>query len=315
MSSTHPYIASGVGELVNSTPMLALNRLAKKLGLGAHLFAKLEFANPAGSVKDRVARAMLDAAEKEGRLKPGGTIIEPTSGNTGIALAALGVPRGYRVIIVMPASMSLERRQLVRAYGGELKLSPAEKGMAGALETAAQLVEEMPDAIIMGQFDNPANPHAHRAFTGPEIYWDTGGEVDAFVAGIGTGGTISGVGNYLKEQNPAIKIIGVEPAESPVLSGGRPGAHKIQGIGAGFVPANLDRKVLDAVRQISGDLAIATARILASTEGILAGISSGAALAAAIEEATLEENSGKNIVVLLPDRGERYLSSGLYPDS
>ena len=301
-----------VGDLVGATPLLALDRLGAKLKLNARILAKLEFFNPAGSVKDRVARAMLDAAERDGSLHPGATVIEPTSGNTGIALAALGAARGYRVIVVMPESMSEERKKLVRAFGAELVLTEAGRGMAGAIDRAKQLNGEIPGSLIMGQFENPANPDAHREGTGPEIFADADGRVDVLVAGVGTGGTITGTGEYLKERNPALRIVAVEPADSPVLSGGKPGPHKIQGIGAGFVPANLKLSLLDAVAQVTTEEAFQAARLLAATEGILAGISSGAALACAIAEAGKAENAGKTIVTILPDGGDRYLSTDLY---
>lgn len=303
---------SSTDDLVGHTPLVVLPRLAEKMNLKARLLAKLEFYNPAGSVKDRVAKAMLDAAEHSGRLAPGGTVIEPTSGNTGIALAALGNARGYRVIVVMPESMSEERRRLVRAYGGELELTPAARGMAGAIDRARELKQEIPGSVVMGQFDNPANPNAHRQGTGPEIYAAANGNVDIFVAGVGTGGTLSGVGEFLRERNPDVRIVAVEPSDSPVLSGGKAGPHKIQGIGAGFVPINLNRNIIDAVEQVSAEEAYAAARMLADTEGLLAGISSGAALAASIRQARLPESAGKTVVTVLPDGGDRYLSTELF---
>lgn len=304
--------SDSIEALVGATPLMELRRVGARLGLAGRILAKLEFFNPAGSVKDRVAKAMIDKAELEGKLKPGACIIEPTSGNTGIALAAIGKAKGYRVIIVMPESMSLERRQLVKAYGAELELSPASAGMAGAIARTEELKAAIPGSVIMGQFENPANPEAHYNGTGPEIFAESNGNIDVFVAGVGTGGTISGVARYLKEKNPDIKIVAVEPADSPVLSGGKAGSHKIQGIGAGFVPANFDRTVVNSIMQATAPEAFEAARMLAETEGLLCGISSGAALAAAISVAKMPENAGKTVVVLLPDGGERYLSTELY---
>ena len=301
-----------VEQLIGHTPLVELGRVMKKEGLFARLLAKLEMRNPAGSVKDRVAKAMLDDAEEKGLLKPGAVIIEPTSGNTGIGLCAIAALRGYRCIIVMPASMSRERQLLMKAYGAEVVLSPAEKGMAGAIAMAEELAWQYPDSFIPGQFVNPANPAAHEATTGPEVWADTDGSIDIFVAGAGTGGTVTGCGRFLKQQNPDIQIIAAEPADSPVLSGGKAGKHGIQGIGAGFVPEILDMSVIDEVVTVKDADAFAAARIIARTEAILTGISSGAALHAAITVAKRPENAGKTIVVLLPDSGERYLSTSLY---
>ena len=301
-----------VEQLVGHTPLVELGRVMKNEGLSARLLAKLEMRNPAGSVKDRVAKAMLDDAEEKGLLKPGAVIIEPTSGNTGIGLCAIATLRGYRCIIVMPASMSRERQLLMKAYGAEVVLSPAEKGMAGAIAMAEELARQYPDSFIPGQFVNPANPAAHEATTGPEIWADTDGSIDIFVAGVGTGGTVTGCGRFLKQQNPNIQIIAAEPADSPVLSGGKAGKHGIQGIGAGFVPEILDMSVIDEVVTVKDADAFAAARIIARTEAILTGISSGAALHAAIALAKRPENAEKTIVVLLPDSGERYLSTSLY---
>ncbi len=292
--------------LIGNTPLVAFDRFAKHSG--ARVLAKLEKANPAGSAKDRVAWNMILAAEKSGALKAGGTIIEPTSGNTGIGLSAIGAARGYRVIIVMPDSMSVERRNLMKAYGAELILTPGAKGMSGAIERAEELQKEMPGSIIAGQFDNPANPEAHYQTTGPEIWRDTDGTVDIFVAGVGTGGTISGVGKYLKEQNKNVKIVAVEPAASPVLRGGKPGSHAIQGIGANFVPGNYDSAVVDEVVDVTNEDALNAAKEITKTEGLLVGVSSGAAAWAARMLANRPENRGKTIVALLPDTGERYLS-------
>ena len=303
-------IYNSIEELVGGTPLLALGRYGAELP--AKIYAKLEYLNPAGSAKDRIAREMIAEAEKSGRLAPGGTIIEPTSGNTGIGLAAMAAAKGYRVIIVMPETMSRERRLLMKAYGAELVLTEGAKGMTGAIEKAEQLACEIPGAIIAGQFENPANPAAHRKTTGPEIWADTDGNVDIFVAGVGTGGTISGTGAYLKEKNPNIKIVAVEPHDSPLLSGGKAGAHKIQGIGANFVPAALDTGIYDEIITVTTEEAYAAARALARKEGVLAGISSGAALHAARTLALRPENEGKNIVVLLPDTGDRYLSTDLF---
>ncbi len=300
--------------LIGNTPLMELNRLAGSLGLKARLLAKLESFNPAGSAKDRVALAMLEQAEQSGRLKPDTVILEPTSGNTGIGLAAVASARGYRTVIVMPDTMSQERRLLVKAYGAELVLTDGAKGMQGAIDKAEELAASLPDAMIAGQFVNPANPAAHEATTGPEIYRDTDGEVDAFVAGIGTGGTVTGVGRYLKAQNPAVRVIGVEPSGSPVLLGGKAGKHGLQGIGAGFVPDNLDRSVVDEVLTVTEEEAYAMGRLLARKEGLLAGISSGAALAAAVAVAKRPEYAGKTVVVLLPDTGDRYLSTPLFAE-
>lgn len=300
----------GIEELVGRTPLLSLSRFGK--GLGAELLAKLESFNPGGSAKDRVALAMIQAAEAEGKLRAGATIIEPTSGNTGIGLAAVGTARGYRVIIVMPDSMSRERQLLMRAYGAELVLTPGAEGMSGAIARAEALAKELGDAWIAGQFDNPENPRAHRLTTGPEIWQDAEGRVDILVAGVGTGGTLSGAGAYLKEKNPDLRVVAVEPADSPLLSGGKAGPHGLQGIGANFVPSNLDRALIDEILTVSTEEAYATARKLAHTEGILCGISSGAALFAAAKLAGREENRGRRIAVILPDTGERYLSAGVF---
>ena len=305
-------IYSSVDQLIGGTPLLELCRLERQLDLGARVLVKLESFNPGGSVKDRVARAMLDDAEASGRLAPGGTIVEPTSGNTGIGLASVAAARGYRVIIVMPETMSAERRALMRAYGAELVLTEGARGMAGAIEKANELVNEIPGAILAGQFTNPANPAVHEATTGPEIWRDTEGNVDLFVAGVGTGGTITGVGRYLKRQNPAVRVVAVEPAASPVLSGGQAGPHPLQGIGAGFVPEILDTEIYDETLTASGEDACAAARLLGRSEGVLAGISSGAALWGALTLARRPENQGKTIVALLPDTGERYLSTTLF---
>lgn len=305
-------IYHSIAELVGRTPLLALTNYEKLNHLKAHLFAKLEYLNPAGSVKDRVAKAMIEAAEAAGKLRPGATIIEPTSGNTGIGLAALAAVRGYKVIITMPDTMSAERRNLMKAYGAELVLTDGKQGMTGAIQKAEALAKTIPGAFIPGQFVNPANPAAHKATTGPEIWEDTGGKVDIFVAGVGTGGTLSGVGAYLKEQNPAVQIAAVEPADSPVLSGGAAGPHKLQGIGAGFVPEILDTAIYDQIVIVTTEQAFSAGRLLAKCEGILAGISSGAALHAAAQLAAIPENQGKNIVVLLPDTGDRYLSTPMF---
>ena len=299
-------------ELIGNTPLLETARLGKAQGLCARLLVKLEGLNPAGSVKDRVAKAMLDDAEEKGLLGPGSVIIEPTSGNTGIGLCSVGAARGYRVIIVMPETMSLERRLLIGAYGAELVLSDGEAGMQGAIDKARDLAAGIPGSFIPGQFVNPANPAAHFATTGPEIWADTGGQVDIFVAGIGTGGTITGTGRFLKSRNPRIEVVGVEPAASPVLGGGRPGPHRIQGIGAGFVPEVLDMGVVDRVVPVADEDAFAAGRLLGRTEGVLCGISSGAALFAAMGLARLPENAGKVVVALLPDGGDRYLSTDMY---
>ncbi len=301
-------------ELIGKTPLLEAGNFKRRMGLSANLYTKLEYFNPAGSVKDRVANAMIADAEARGLLVPGSTILEPTSGNTGIGLAAAAAAKGYKCIIVMPDSMSAERRTLMKAYGAELVLTPGAKGMQGAIEAAAKLAEEIPQSWIAGQFVNPINPAAHRASTGPEIWADTEGKVDLFVAGVGTGGTITGVGSYLKGQNPHIRVVAVEPAASPVLSRGTAGSHKIQGIGAGFVPEVLDTGIYDEIIPVKNEDAFATANIFGKSEGILAGISSGAALWAAVQLARRPENTGKNIVVLLPDSGDRYLSTDLFSD-
>lgn len=308
-------IYASAGDLIGNTPLLELTGIEKKLRLDARILAKLECFNPGGSVKDRVARAMIDAAEKAGVLKPGATIIEPTSGNTGIGLAAQCAARGYKFIATMPDTMSIERRKLMEAYGAAIELTPGAEGIKGAIARAEQLQAEIPGAVITGQFANPANPAAHRLTTGPEIYADTDGKVDIFVSAAGTGGTVTGVGEYLKAVKPQVKIVVVEPAESPVLAGGKAGPHKIQGIGPGFVPQILDNPVYDEIIAIPGETAMETARLIGKTEGILVGISSGAAAAAAIELAKKEENAGKIIVALFADNGERYLSTELYSHS
>lgn len=301
-------------QLIGKTPLLELTNTEKKLGLKATILAKLEYFNPAGSVKDRIAKAMLDDAEKSGKLKPDSVIIEPTSGNTGIGLASVATARGYRIIIVMPETMSVERRQLMKAYGAELVLTEGAKGMKGAIAKAEELAAETPNSFIPGQFVNPANPEAHFLTTGPEIYEDTDGKVDIFVAGVGTGGTVTGVGKYLKSKNPNVKVVAVEPASSPVLSTGVAGSHKIQGIGAGFVPKVLDTTIYDEIITVANEDAFATGKLIGKNEGVLVGISSGAAVWAAIELAKRPENAGKNIVVLLPDTGDRYLSTPLFAD-
>ena len=307
-------IYTSADQLIGKTPLLELTHLEKELKLEAKVLAKLEYFNPAGSVKDRIAKAMIDDAEAKGALKPGSVIIEPTSGNTGIGLASVAAARGYRIIIVMPETMSVERRQLMKAYGAELVLTEGAKGMKGAIAKAEELAKEIPNSFIPGQFVNPANPAAHKATTGPEIWEDTDGQVDIFVAGVGTGGTITGVGEYLKSQNPNVKVVAVEPAASPVLSKGTAGAHKIQGIGAGFVPAVLDTKVYDEVIPVENEAAFAIGKKIGKTEGVLVGISSGAAVWAAVELAKRPENKGKTIVALLPDTGDRYLSTPLFAD-
>ena len=307
-------IYTSADQLIGKTPLLELTHIEKNLNLKAKILAKLEYFNPAGSVKDRVAKAMIDDAEEKGLLKPGSVIIEPTSGNTGIGLAAVAAARGYRIIIVMPDTMSVERRQLMKAYGAELVLSEGAKGMKGAIAKADELAAEIPDSFIPGQFVNPANPEAHFETTGPEIYADTDGKVDIFVAGVGTGGTITGVGEYLKSRKPEIKVVAVEPATSPVLSKGTAGAHKIQGIGAGFVPKVLDTGVYDEIIPVANEDAFAVGKQIGKAEGVLVGISSGAAAWAAIELAKRPENEGKTIVVLLPDTGDRYLSTPLFAD-
>lgn len=299
-------------EMIGGTPLLVLERLGQKRSWRAQVLAKLEYRNPAGSVKDRAALGMIQAAEKEGRLRPGAVIVEPTSGNTGIGLAAIAAVRGYRVILTMPETMSLERRKLLAAYGAEIVLTPGNQGMQGAIDRAEELLREIPGSILAGQFDNSANPAAHYASTGPEIWRDTEGQVDIFVAGVGSGGTVTGVGRYLKDQSSAVQVVAAEPAESPVLSGGEAAPHGIQGIGANFVPGNFDRSVVDQVLTVTTEESLELAREMARTEGVLVGISSGAALAAAEKLALLPENAGKTIVALLPDTGERYLSTALF---
>ena len=305
-------IYTSADQLIGKTPLLELTHIEKKYGLKAKILAKLEYFNPAGSVKDRIAKAMIDEAEKSGKLKADSVIIEPTSGNTGIGLAAVAAARGYRIIIVMPETMSVERRQLMKAYGAELVLTDGSKGMKGAIAKAEELSREIPGSFIPGQFVNPANPKAHFETTGPEIYSDTDGEVDIFVAGVGTGGTVTGVGQYLKSKKPEVKVVAVEPASSAVLSGKPSGAHKIQGIGAGFVPDTLNTSIYDEIIKVENEDAFETGKYLAAEEAILAGISSGAALYAAIQLAKREENKGKTIVVLLPDNGDRYYSTALF---
>lgn len=305
-------IYKGAIELVGNTPLVEVTNIEKKEQLKARLLVKLEYFNPAGSVKDRVGKAMIEDAERIGRLKPGSVIIEPTSGNTGIGLAAVSAVKGYRMILTMPDTMSVERRNILKAYGAEIVLTPGEKGMSGAIQKAEELAREIPDSFIPGQFDNPVNPRAHMESTGPEIWHDTDGQVDIFVASVGTGGTLTGTGTYLKEKNPRIKVIAVEPSTSPVLSGGSAGPHKIQGIGAGFIPKVLDTHIYDEIITVDNEAPFATAKMLARTEGLLTGISSGAALYAAIEVARRPENEGKTIVVLLPDSGDRYYSTALF---
>ncbi len=307
-------IYTSADQLIGRTPLLELTHIEAAEGLDAKILAKLEYFNPAGSVKDRIAKAMIDDAEATGKLKPGSVIIEPTSGNTGIGLASVAAARGYRIIIVMPETMSVERRQLMKAYGAELVLTDGSKGMKGAIAKADEMAKEIPNSFVPGQFVNPANPDAHKRTTGPEIWEDTDGKVDIFVAGVGTGGTVTGVGEYLKSQNPAVKIVAVEPATSPVLSKGTAGAHKIQGIGAGFVPDVLNTKVYDEVIPVANEDAFATGKLVGHKEGVLVGISSGAALWAAIQLAKRPENKGKTIVALLPDTGDRYLSTPLFAD-
>ena len=307
-------IYTSADQLIGKTPLLELTHIEKEQGLKATILAKLEYFNPAGSVKDRIAKAMIDDAEASGALKPGSVIIEPTSGNTGIGLAAVAAARGYRIIIVMPETMSVERRQLMKAYGAELVLTEGAKGMKGAIARAEELAKEIPGSFIPGQFVNPANPKAHRETTGPEIYEDTDGKVDIFVAGVGTGGTVTGVGEYLKSKKADVKVVAVEPKDSPVLSEGKAGTHKIQGIGAGFVPDVLNTSVYDEIIAVSNEDAFATGKLLGKAEGVLVGISSGAALYAAIELAKRPENEGKTIVALLPDTGDRYLSTPLFQD-
>ena len=307
-------IYTSADQLIGHTPLLELVHIEKEENLEAKVLAKLEYFNPAGSVKDRIAKAMIDDAEARGLLKPGSVIIEPTSGNTGIGLASVAAARGYRIIIVMPETMSVERRQLMKAYGAELVLTEGAKGMKGAIAKADELAKELPNSFIPGQFVNPANPAVHKATTGPEIWEDTDGKVDIFVAGVGTGGTVTGTGEYLKSRNPNVKVVAVEPASSPVLSQGHAGAHKIQGIGAGFVPDVLDTKIYDEIITVENDDAFATGRLIGKHEGVLVGISSGAAVWAAIELAKRPENKGKTIVALLPDTGDRYLSTPLFAD-
>lgn len=307
-------IYTSADQLIGNTPLLELTHIEEAFGLKARILAKLEYLNPAGSVKDRIAKAMIDDAERSGRLKPGSVIIEPTSGNTGIGLASVAAAKGYRVILVMPETMSVERRQLMKAYGAELVLTEGAKGMKGAIAKAEELAVEIPNSFLPGQFVNPANPQAHRESTGPEIFRDTDGQVDIFVAGVGTGGTITGVGEYLKAQKPEVRIVAVEPAASPVLSTGTAGAHKIQGIGAGFVPDVLNTKIYDEIIPVENEHAFAAGNLIGKQEGILVGISSGAAVWAAIEVAKRKENEGKTIVVLLPDTGDRYLSTPLFAE-
>ncbi len=307
-------IYTSADQLIGNTPLLELTHLEKELGLEAKILAKLEYFNPAGSVKDRIAKAMIEDAEARGVLKPGATLIEPTSGNTGIGLASVAAAKGYKLIITMPETMSVERRQLMKAYGAELVLTEGAKGMKGAIAKAEELAKEIPGSFLPGQFVNPANPAVHKATTGPEIWADTDGKVDFFVAGVGTGGTITGVGEFLKEKNPNVRVVAVEPADSPVLSEGRSGSHKIQGIGAGFVPDVLNTKVYDEIIPVANEDAFATGRQIGRSEGVLVGISSGAATFAAIQLAKRPENKGKTIVVLLPDTGDRYLSTPLFAE-
>ena len=307
-------VYTSADQLIGKTPLLELTHIEKKLGLNARILAKLEYFNPAGSVKDRIAKAMIDDAEEKGLLKPGSVIIEPTSGKTGIGLASVAAARGYRLVIVMPETMSVERRQIMKAYGAELVLTDGSQGMKGAIEKADELAKEIPNSFIPGQFVNPANPKAHFEHTGPEIFEDTDGEVDIFVAGVGTGGTVTGVGQYLKSRKPEVRVVAVEPASSAVLSTGVAGPHKIQGIGAGFVPKVLDTKVYDEIITVSNEDAFATGKLIGKSEGVLVGISSGAAVHAAVELAGRQENAGKTIVVLLPDTGDRYLSTPLFAD-
>ena len=307
-------IYKSAAELIGNTPLVEFTKLEEKYGVESKLLAKLEYFNPAGSVKDRIAKEIIEDAEAKGELKPGSTIIEPTSGNTGIGLAAIAAAKGYKLIIVLPETMSVERRNIIKAYGAEIVLTEGAKGMPGAIAKAKELQEQTPGSIIAGQFVNPANPQAHRKTTGPEIWNDTDGKVDIFVAGVGTGGTITGVGEYLKEKNPAVKVVAVEPATSPVLSKGTSGSHKIQGIGAGFVPDVLNTKIYDEIIPVDNDAAFAYSKDIAKTEGVLVGISAGAALAAAVELAKRPENKGKNIVVLLPDSGDRYYSTALFAE-
>ena len=305
-------IYKNVAELIGRTPLLEVSNIERELGLQANVLVKLEYFNPAGSVKDRAALNMIEDAERKGILKPGSAIIEPTSGNTGIGLASIAASKGYRAIFVMPETMSIERRKLLMGYGAEIVLTEGAKGMNGAIAKAAELEKEIENGVVLGQFSNEANPEIHKKTTGPEIWEDTDGQVNIFIAGVGTGGTVTGVGTYLKSQNAEIQVIAVEPSSSPVLSGGKPGPHKIQGIGAGFVPEILDTKIYDAVHTVTDEQAYAAVRLLAGKEGVLVGVSSGAALHTAIEEAKKEENKGKTIVALLPDTGERYLSTPLF---
>jgi len=307
-------VYTSADQLIGGTPLLEMTHIEREEGLEARILGKLEYFNPAGSVKDRIAKAMIDDAEKKGLLKPDSVIIEPTSGNTGIGLASVAAARGYRIIIVMPETMSVERRKLMKAYGAELVLTEGSKGMKGAIEKANELAKEIPNSFIPGQFINPANPAVHKATTGPEIWNDTDGKVDIFVAGVGTGGTITGTGEYLKSQNPNVRIVAVEPASSPMLSKGTAGSHKIQGIGAGFIPDVLDTKVYDEVIAVENEDAFTTGRLIGRKEGVLVGISSGAAVWAAVQMAKRPENKGKTIVVLLPDTGDRYLSTPLFED-
>ena len=309
------HIAKSLTELIGKTPLLELSNYEKKSGLKAQIIAKLEYFNPAGSVKDRIALAMIEDAEKKGILKEGSTIIEPTSGNTGIGLASVAAAKGYRTILTLPETMSVERRNLLKAYGAELVLTEGSKGMKGAIAKAEELEKSIPGAVILGQFDNPANPAAHAATTGPEIWEDTDGKVDIFVAGVGTGGTVTGIGTYLKSKNPKVKIVAVEPADSPVLSGGQPGPHKLQGIGAGFVPSVLNTGIYDEIFTVTTDQAFTTGRLIAHKEGILVGITSGAALYAAAQIAKRPENAGKTVVALLPDSGDRYLSTPMFAEA